>query len=64
MPPIGGMVLTDILLLALVAYDLRTLGRLHEATKWGGAFFLVTQAARIVLNLTPAWQAFTKGLIG
>jgi len=64
MPPIGGMVLTDILLLALVMYDLRTLGRLHEATKWGGAFFLVTQVARVVLNLTPAWQAFAKSLVG
>ena len=64
MPPIGGMVLTDILLLVLVMYDLRTLGRLHEATKWGGAFFLVTQLARVVLNLTPAWQAFAKSLTG
>ena len=64
MPPIGGMVLTDILLLALVMYDLRTLGRLHEATKWGGAFFLVTQLVRVALNLTPAWQTFAKSLTG
>lgn len=63
-PPLGGMVLTDVLLVALVAYDLRTLGRLHAATKWGGAFFLVTQLVRIVLNMTPAWQAFAKSLTG
>ena len=63
-PPLGGMVLTDVLLVALVAYDLRTLGRLHAATKWGGAFFLATQLVRIVLNMTPAWQAFAKSLTG
>lgn len=63
-PPLGGMVLTDVLLVALVAYDLRTFGRLHAATKWGGAFFLVTQLVRIVLNMTPAWQAFAKSLTG
>jgi len=63
-PPLGGMVLTDVLLVALVAYDLRALGRLHAATKWGGAFFLVTQLVRIVLNMTPAWQAFAKSLTG
>jgi uncharacterized membrane protein YozB (DUF420 family) len=63
-PALGGMVLTDILLLGLVAYDLRTQGKLHAATKWGGAFFLATQLIRIVLNMTPAWQAFAKGLTG
>lgn len=63
-PPLGGMILTDVLLVALVVYDLRTLGRLHAATKWGGAFFLATQLVRIVLNMTPAWQAFAKSLTG
>lgn len=63
-PPLGGMILTDVLLVGLVVYDLRTLGRLHAATKWGGAFFLATQLVRIVLNMTPAWQAFAKSLTG
>jgi hypothetical protein len=63
-PPLGGMILTDLMLVGLVAYDLRATGKLHAATKWGGAFFLLTQVIRIVLNMTPAWQAFAKGLIG
>lgn len=63
-PALGGMILTDVLLLGLVAYDLRTLGKLHAATKWGGAFFLATQFIRVVLNMTPAWQAFAKNLTG
>jgi hypothetical protein len=63
-PAFGGMILTDILLGALVIYDVRTRGRLHAATLWGGGFFLATQALRIGLNLTPAWQAFAKSLTG
>jgi hypothetical protein len=64
MPALGGMILTDILLVGVVAYDLRTAGKLHAATKWGGAFFLLAQVIRIVLNMTPAWQAFAKSLTG
>jgi len=64
MPALGGMVLTDLILVGLVAYDLRTAGKLHAATKWGGAFFLFTQVIRILLNMTPAWLAFAKSLTG
>jgi hypothetical protein len=63
-PPLGGMILTDLMLVGLVAYDLRATGKLHAATKWGGGFFLLTQVIRIVLNMTPAWQGFAKSLTG
>jgi hypothetical protein len=63
-PAFGGMILTDILLAALVVYDVRTKGKLHPATIWGGSFFLATQLIRIALNVTPAWQAFAKSLTG
>ncbi|MES2097625.1 MAG: hypothetical protein V4459_12780 [Pseudomonadota bacterium] len=63
-PALGGMALTDLLLAALVIFDIRTRGKLHPATIWGGGFFLATQLLRIGLNMTPAWQAFAKGLTG
>ncbi len=63
-PPVGGMILTDILLAGLVLYDVRTRGKVHPATIWGGGFFLATQALRLALNATPAWQAFAKSLTG
>lgn len=63
-PAFGGMILTDILLAALVVYDIRARGKLHPATIWGGGFFLATQLLRIALNATPAWQAFARGLTG
>jgi hypothetical protein len=63
-PPLGGMILTDILLVALIIHDVRTRGRLHPATIQGGGFFLATQVLRLALNATPAWQAFARGLTG
>ncbi|RZF64539.1 hypothetical protein EWE75_10220 [Sphingomonas populi] len=63
-PAFGGMILTDVLLAALAIYDIRTRGKLHPATIWGGGFFLATQALRVALNAMPAWQAFAKGLTG
>lgn len=63
-PALGGMILTDILLAALVIYDVRSRGKLHPATISGGGFFLATQALRLALNMTPAWQAFAKSLTG
>jgi hypothetical protein len=56
------MILTDILLTALAVHDIKTRGKLHLATTWGGGFFIATQALRLALNVTPAWQAFAKGL--
>ena len=63
-PALGGIVFTDILLGALAIYDVRTRGRLHPATVWGGGFFLATQVLRIFLNMTPAWQGFAKSMTG
>ena len=63
-PAFGGMILSDVLLAALAIYDVRTKGRLHPATLWGGGFFLATQLLRIGLNATPAWQAFARSLTG
>jgi hypothetical protein len=58
------MILTDIFLAALAIYDVKTRGKLHPATIWGGGFFLATQVLRIGLNLTPAWQALAKSMTG
>lgn len=63
-PALSGIIFTDILLAALVIYDVRSRGKLHPATIWGGSFFVATQDIRILLNLTPAWQAFAKSLTG
>lgn len=63
-PALGGMVLTDILLGALVIYDVKTCGKLRSATVLGGGFFLATQVMRILININPAWQTFSRSLTG
>ena len=62
--PVGGMILSDIFLAGLVIYDLRTRGRLHPATLWGGAIMLLSQPLRVMLSDTPGWNQFAAWLIG
>ena len=60
----GALVVVNLFLLALVAFDLNRRGRLHPATIWGIAIFLVTWPARLLLGATDPWQAFAATLIG
>ncbi len=60
---IGGLVLVDIFLAALVAYDLSTRGRLHSATLWGGGFLLVSEPLRVTIGFSAPWQAFARMLM-
>ncbi len=49
---------SDIFLVMLVAYDLWSLRKIHRATLWGGAFFLVVQQIRFPVSQTAAWHHF------
>lgn len=62
-PAIGGMILADLFLAALLAFDVQTRGRLHPATLWAGGLFLVSQPLRVIIGHTEAWQAFARGLL-
>ena len=53
---------TDLFLVAAMGYDLATRGRIHPAYLWGGGLLVVSQAARLWLMHTEAWQAFAKML--
>jgi hypothetical protein len=60
----GGLILVNLFLLALIAFDLKRLRRVHPATLWGIAIFLITWPARLMLGETGPWQAFAAALIG
>jgi hypothetical protein len=60
----GGLILVNLFLLALVAFDVKRLSRLHPVTIWGIAIFLVTWPARLLLGETGPWQALARTLIG
>jgi hypothetical protein len=49
---------TDLFLVALVLYDLKSRGRIHPATLWGGLFLIASQPLRLVIGFSAPWAAF------
>jgi hypothetical protein len=43
---------------ALVAWDIRSQGRIHRATLWGGSFVIASWIFRLAIMQTPAWISF------
>lgn len=62
-PPIGGMVLSYVLILALVVFDLRRRGRLRPVTAWFGGALVLSQPLRVLVSHTDAWQGFARMLL-
>ncbi len=60
--PLGFFGVIDLFVIALVAYDLATLRRVHPATLWGGLFFVLSQPLRLVIGGSPAWISFATWL--
>ena len=63
-PAIGGMLLSDLFLVALALFDWKRLGKLHPATLWGGGLYLLSQPVRVAVGQTPQWQSFAQYLMG
>ena len=53
----SGLV-TDLFLLPMIAWDLRSRGRIHPVTLWGGLSIIAFHAARLPFASTAGWQAF------
>lgn len=62
--PIGFFGVTDLFLIALAAYDVVTLKRVHPATLWGGLFFIASQPLRLAIGGSAAWLEFAGWLTG
>ena len=56
--------LSDLFIVALVAWDLASRGRVHPVTLWGGLAIVVSQPLRLVLMGTGAWLAFAGWAVG
>lgn len=61
---LGGLVVLNAYLAALIAFDLVRLGRLHPVTVWGTLIFLIAWPARVELGYTQVWQSIARTLIG
>lgn len=55
--PIDGA-LSDLFLLALIAYDLWSTRKIHRATLWSGIFLILVQQSRIPIGKTAVWHSF------
>ena len=55
--------LTDLLILACIAYDTARNRRLHPAFAAGLAFIIAGQIGRLLLSQTPQWMTFAKWLV-
>lgn len=56
--------LADLFIVALVVWDLKSRGRVHPATAWGGGLIVLSQPLRLALSGTSAWLAFAGWLAG
>ena len=56
--------ITDLFLIALVIFDLRTRQRLHPATLWGGLLTIVAQPVQLMLAGTGLWLDFARWATG
>ncbi len=54
---------TDVIVLACVAWDTARNRRLHPAFGWGVPLLLLSQPARVLLAGSPAWMAFAQWLV-
>jgi hypothetical protein len=60
---LGALVLINVFLAALVAYDFASRGRPHPATLWAGGFLLLSEPLRVAIAFAEPWQAFARGLM-
>jgi len=56
--------LTDLFLVPIVLWDLKSRGRVHPVTLWGGLATVVSQPLRLVVSGTAAWMAFARWITG
>jgi len=62
--PLMARWLSDIFILALVAWDLGSIGRVHPATLWGGVVIIGSQPLRLLIMDTQPWLAFAHWAVG
>ena len=62
--PFAYFGLSYLFIVALAIWDVRTRGKLHPVTRWGGLALIVSLPARLALAGTAVWLAFATWLTG
>lgn len=50
----------NLIIVAMLVFDKRTLGRFHPATVWGGLSIVAVQVLCLPLSETPVWMAIAR----
>jgi len=61
---LDAMIIANVFLAALALFDLRSGGRLHPVTLWGGALTLVCEPLRYAIARSAWWPGLAQSLIG
>ncbi len=61
--PILLVLIDDAFLLPLVAYDLWSMRKVHQATLWGGLFLVIMQQLELPIGSTAVWQSFANWIL-
>jgi hypothetical protein len=56
--PLAYFGITDLFIVALAVWDLRSRGSLHKVTIWGGLITIISQPLRLIVSGTTAWITF------
>ena len=62
--PLAFFGITDLFIVALAVWDLRSRGKLHRVTVIGGLLMIISQPLRIIISGTAAWLAFATWATG
>jgi hypothetical protein len=60
---VGAVLLLNVFIAAIAIRDIRTRGRLHPVTLWGGGLFVLSEPLRFVVAFSEPWQAFARMLM-
>jgi hypothetical protein len=60
---LAAFIIADLFIVALLLWDLKTLGRPHRVTLWAGGITILSQPLRLVISETAAWQAFAAWVL-
>lgn len=60
---VGAALLVNVFIAAIVIRDFKTRGRLHPATLWGGAIFVLSEPLRFMIAFSEPWQSFARAVM-
>lgn len=62
--PLAYFGITDLFIVALVFWDIKSKGRIHPVTLWGGLLIILSQPFRLIVSGSAIWMAFAQWATG